>query len=187
MTNKHYFKKSSPVRFVITFLVLFLLFYYFNVFYFGITSKGNHYSAFLDEHLNYIKWLRWILLHSAAKVLNWLGYMSLVSNYELLAVGHSKIRLIYTCLGLGVMSFFAAFVMAYPKTLKSKIILLITGLLGIQVLNILRFILLALYWNRTKERIIDHHIIFDVFIYIVIAVTLYHWVNSKKNNPDAAN
>jgi exosortase/archaeosortase family protein len=187
MPVKQYLKKQSPVRFAIVFVVLFLLLYYFNILFFGITLKGNYYSPFLAKHLNYIDALRWVLLHSAAQMLTWLGFITRVSKYELLVAGHGVIKLIYTCLGLGVMSFFAAFIIAYPKTLRSKLILLVTGILGIQILNIIRFMLLALYWTRSKTRIIDHHLIFDIIIYIIIAITLYHWVNSKKNDPRAAN
>jgi exosortase/archaeosortase family protein len=110
-----------------------------------------------------------------------------VGNNQLLVVGRGIIDLIYTCLGLGVMSFFAAFVIAYPKKLKPKLIFLIAGLFGIQVLNIIRLMLLALYWNKSRNRIIDHHIIFDVIIYIVIIFALYKWVNNKATNTDAAN
>lgn len=187
MSISSHFSKGSPLRFAITFVGLFLLFYYFNIFFFGITSKGNYYSAYLDEHLNYIRALRYALLHTSAKLLNWMGFIAIVSDYELLVAAHSMIRVVYTCLGLGVISFFAAFVLAYPKTVKSKLTLLFTGILGIQVLNIIRFMLLALYWNRSRARVIDHHLIFDVIIYILISLTLYYWVSSKKNNLHAAN
>lgn len=180
-------KNNIALNFSIKFIVLFLLFYYSNILYFGLTSPGNNYNAFLDQYFNYIDWLRWGLLHTAGTLLTWLGFTAKVGSDQLLVVGHGIIELIYTCLGLGVMSFFAAFIIAYPKKLKPKLIFLITGLLGIQVLNIIRLMLLALYWNRARNRIIDHHIIFDVIIYIVIIVALYKWINHKASNTDAAN
>lgn len=170
------FEKGSPVRFVTVFLVLFAIFYYFNLFFFGITSPGNHYNAFLSEHLNYIQGLRYLLLHSSAQILNWLGYTAITSDYELLVVGHGVLRLVYSCLGLGVMSFFAAFVIAYPGDLKPKLLFGISGIVGIQLLNILRFVLLALFWNKRGGHIIDHHTIFNIIIYIIIAISLYFWV-----------
>jgi exosortase/archaeosortase family protein len=173
--------------FSIKFLVLFLLFYYFNIMFFGLTSPGNNYNAFLDEHLNYVAWLRWGLLHTSSFILNHIGFISIVSTTELLVVSHNKIQLIYSCLGLGVMSFFAAFVIAYPKKLKPKLWFLLAGLLGIQALNILRLMVLALYWNRSRARIVDHHLIFDVFIYIVIVIALFRWVNNTSTNQNAAN
>ena len=169
-------KNSSPIRFVIVFVVLFLLFYYFNIFFFGITSPGHHYSAFLANRLNYISWLRHLLLMSSAGLLNLLGFGAIYNEYELLVAGHGAIQLVYSCLGLGVMSFFAAFVLAYPKKFKSKWVFLISGIIGIELLNILRFVLLAIFWDKKGTHILDHHTIFNILIYVIIAITLYFWV-----------
>jgi exosortase/archaeosortase family protein len=118
-----------------------------------------------------------------------MGFATITNQYELLVAGRGIIVLIYSCLGLGVISFFTAFVLAYPVKFRSKITFLIGGILGIEVLNIIRFVLLALFWNRNKNRIIDHHTIFNIIVYIIIAITLYFWV--KRNdiliNKDAAN
>jgi len=180
---------ASPVKFVLVFIALFAAFYYFNIFYFGLTSPGNHYSAFLAQHLNYISGLRWLLLKGSAQVLDWLGFTVITNDYELLVPGHPIIQLVYSCLGLGVMSFFAAFVLAYPIKFKTKIGFLLGGLLGIQILNVARFVLLALFWTRNESRIIDHHAIFNIIVYILIAITLYFWVknNDKSLSHNAAN
>lgn len=77
------------------------------------------------------------------------------------------------------MSFFIAFVIAYPKKLSSKLWFLISGLLGIQFLNIIRFVLLALFWSKKTNQVIDHHTIFNIIIYILIMICLYFWVKSK--------
>jgi len=178
--------KNGPVRFVISFIILFLVFYYFNILFFGITSPGNHYSPFLADHLNYIHYLRWFLLSSSAQILNWMGYSVIISEYELLVAGHGAIKLVYSCLGLGLVSFFSAFVLSYPKPWKAKIIFLIIGIVSIELLNILRLILLALFWDKHIGKIIDHHTIFNFFIYIIIAISLYFWVKydwvSTKSN-----
>jgi len=99
----------------------------------------------------------------------------------MLVAGHGAIQVVYACLGLGVISFFAAFVIAYPKPLKPKLIFLITGILLIEVLNIIRFMLLALFWNPHTAKIIDHHTIFNIIIYIIVAVSLYFWIKTPQN------
>jgi exosortase/archaeosortase family protein len=187
--NSKRFENESPLRFTLVFLTLFVAFYYFNILFFGITSPGNHYNAFLADHLNYIKWLRYLLLNTSAKILNWMGYTAITSDYELMAVGHATLQLVYSCLGLGVISFFTAFVIAYPKKLKAKLLFIVAGILFIELLNILRFVLLALYWNKRRGQALDHHTIFDITIYIIIAVGLYFWVkyDDKKNITHAAN
>lgn len=181
-------KNKEPIKFIGLFIVLFLLFYFFNIIFFSITSaRSNHYFPFLATHLNYIDWLRWILLQSSTQILKWLGYVAICNKYYLLVAGRGEIQLVYTCLGLGVMSFFAAFALAFPKPLKSRLVFLICGLIGIQLLNVARFVLLSLYWGRQSSHRIDHHTIFNVFIYIVILSSLYFWIKTDNRKPDATN
>ena len=175
--------KDSPVRFLLVFLSLFTVFYYFNVLFFGVTLPGNHYIAFLDQHLNYIRLLRHFLLYATAHVLDWMGYTAITSDTELLVVGHGVIRLVYTCLGLGVMSFFTAFIIAFPKTIKQKLIFFFSGIVIFQVLNIGRFVVLALFWKDTKGLILDHHTVFNIIIYILIGISLYFWIKHDDKRP----
>ena len=176
------------VKFILSFLFLFLLFYYFNILFFGLTNPGGKYSPFLANHLNYIQGLRWILLNASTGLLNLFGFSAICNNYNLLVAGRGSIQVVYSCLGLGVSSFFAAFVLAYPKPQKKKIIFIITGILVIEILNIIRFILLALYWTKNDSKIIDHHTIFNVIIYLLIALSLYFWIKSDdKGDLYAAN
>ncbi len=175
--------KSSPVRFIIIFVVLFATFYYFNIFFFSITSPGKHYIDFFDHHLNYIRWLRHFLLSVSAQIINWFGFSAINNDIELLVPGRGTIRVVYSCLGLGIMSFFSAFVIAYPKKIKTKLVFLILGLLCIQVLNILRFVLLALFWHKKSGQIVDHHTIFNLVVYMIIAISLYFWVKHEGHLP----
>lgn len=179
----------SPLKFIFKFLALFLMFYYFNILFFGITNPGKHYYPFLANHLNYIQGLRWLLLSISAQVLSWFGFSAIHNGTELLVAGKGAIVLVYSCLGLGLMSFFAAFVIAYPKKTKQKVVFLITGILAIQFLNILRFVLLALFWNKNSSRIVDHHTVFNIILYIIIMASLYFWVkqNDKRSNKHAQN
>jgi exosortase/archaeosortase family protein len=176
-------RRESPIRFLLMFLGLFLFFYYFNIFFFGITSRGHHYNTFLDQHLNYIRWFRHLLLYISKTIVNWFGYNSISNDYQLLVAGRGTISVIYSCLGLGIMSFFAAFVIAYPQKLKPKVIFLITGLICIQVLNVVRFVLLALFWDKKSKVVLDHHTIFNIVIYIIIAISLYFWVKQDDKQP----
>ena len=172
--------KNSANRFIISFLGLFLLFYGFNTAFIGIVAPGGVYNAFLDQHFNYIVAWREFCIQSSAKILTVLGYKVFTNTSRLLVENHAGFKLIYTCLGYGVMSFFAAFVLAFPRPVKSKIIFLIAGLLMIQALNTARFILLALYWKRNLIPFgIDHHTIFNICIYAILLISIYLWVNSR--------
>ncbi|MFC0514559.1 exosortase Y [Mucilaginibacter angelicae] len=171
---------TSPVRFTLFFFLFFIFFYYFNSFYFGITNPGGNYSPFLAQHLNYIAALRQALLDCSVMILKWLGYAAIDNNYELLVAGKGTLALVYSCLGLGLISFFSAFVLAYPSPLRSKLIFLFSGIVVIELLNVARFVLLAIFWSKKASRIIDHHTIFNIILYIIIALSLYIWV--KRND-----
>jgi exosortase/archaeosortase family protein len=171
-------KENNPIKFAVWFIGLFLVFYYFNIMFFGLTTPGGNYSPFLTEHLNYIAALRWVLLKCSTFALSCLGFSAITNNYELLVAGRGSIILVYSCLGLGVISFFSAFVLSYPKPRKAKIIFLVSGIFAIEFLNVIRFVVLALFWNKRSGALIDHHTIFNIFIYIVISVALYFWVKN---------
>lgn len=167
--------KDNPLRFAAVFVILFVFFYYFNIVYLGLTSPGNYYSPFLHDYLNYIQWLRTVLLKCTKQILTWMGYTTIINDEFLRVAGHNMIDVAYDCLGFGVMSFLAAFVIAYPKPRRQKVLFFMAGAIIFQVLNIIRFIVLALYWKPGTNKIIDHHTIFNVLIYLIILTSLYFW------------
>ena len=173
---------NPAIKFVIVFLLLFLIFYYFNIYYFAATSPtSRYYQSFLAHNLNYIKWLRLLLLDMSTGILNLLGFTTIHDDYIMLVAGHGSIQVVYKCLGLGVISFFVAFVVAYPKPVKSKAIFIVTGIIVLQILNMIRFMLLAVFWTKTDSTLIDHHSIFNFIIYLIVAVSLYFWVKEPVN------
>ena len=174
-------------RFVLLFGGVFTLLYYFNIFCIGITAPGNHYSSFLDQNLNYIRGLRTTLLSAAAYILRGQGYSVFTSEFTLHAYNVGGINVVYTCLGFGVMSFFTAFVIAWPgKSIKNKFLFLIFGLLGIQLLNLARFILITLYWKKAALPFqIDHHTIFNGMLYAILLAALYFWTSYNPQKPIA--
>ena len=142
------FLNNPAIRFMLLFILLFAIFYSFNIFFFGITSPGGNYNAFLSEHLNYIAALRQVLLDCSVMILKWLGYAAIDNNSELLVAGKGTLAIVYSCLGLGLISFFSAFVLAYPSPLRSKLGVLFSGIFVIEFLNGIRFRLLASFWSK---------------------------------------
>ncbi len=184
-----YWYKNPTYRFLVLFLTGFLLLYYFNLFFIGITSPGNYYSSFLNQHLNYIRGLRDLLLQIISKILTIQGYKVYTSDYTLHAMNIGGFNIVYSCLGFGVMSFFTAFVIAWPgKPVKNKIFFIIAGIAIIQLLNITRFILITLYFNKILFLGINHHTLFNLILYFILMVVIYVWINSPKkkhnNSPD---
>lgn len=181
---------SPAIIFAIKFLALFGLIYGFYIGYLSITSPGGMYIAFFDKYLNFISWVRYGLIETSAFVLNLLGYQTKTSVYQLLVVGHNVAHVGYDCLGFGVMSFFTAFIIAYPGTLKGKLYCWFFGIIAIQALNLSRFIILSLYWRPSKSVYIsDHHTIFNIIVYIAIAIGMYFYIRyqDKALTVNAAN
>ncbi|WP_026898968.1 exosortase Y [Daejeonella oryzae] len=192
MSNSAGLKKlwdNPSFRFVFLFTVFFVLFYYFNIFFMGITAPGNYYSPFLDEHLNYIRALRTFLIWASALILKSLNYTIYTSEYTLHAYGIGGINVVYSCLGFGVMSFFTAFIIAWPgKSFQNKIIFLIGGIIGIQVLNIARFILITLFWRSSSLPFkLDHHTLFNWVLYIILLGSIFIWTNTYQNQRKSLN
>ncbi|MVN20614.1 exosortase Y [Mucilaginibacter arboris] len=171
--------QKPAIKFAFHFLFLFAIFYGSNLFYNGLMQPGGNYNAFLSQHFNYIQWLRNFLLDSSSAGLQLFGYQTKINSYSLMAVGYNKINLAYDCLGLGVMSFLTAFALTFPTKIKSRIQLWIGCIIGFQLLNILRFMLLALYWKGEEMDRINHHTVFNGIIYVLIALTLYFFIEKS--------
>jgi exosortase/archaeosortase family protein len=168
-------------RFGSKFLMLFIAFYGFNILFIGITAPGKIYLPWLAENLNYIQAWRRFDLQSTAAILHSLGYHTTKNGFTLAVAGHAGFKLVYSCLGYGLMSFYAAFVIAWPKTLFQRATMLICGLAAIQLLNLIRFLCISLYWKPGfKDFWLDHHTMFNITIYVGILAALYWWTSINK-------
>ena len=66
---------------------------------------------------------------------------------------------------------------AYPKKLKLKIFFLVAGILVIEILNVIRFVVLAIFWDKNEDtQIVDHHTLFNILMYVVIGISIYFWI-----------
>lgn len=181
-------KTNISYRFLFNFLSLFSLFYSFNIIYIGVTTKGGIYLSFLDQHLNYIEFWRQFYISTSAQILQRLGYIVHINNIGLSIENHSGFRLIYSCLGYGIMTCFAAFVIAYPKPLRSRLIFLSFGLVTIQLLNLVRLVLISIYYKSYLVFNLDHHTAFNSVLYSILLGTTYLWLNHpvRKSNSNKA-
>ena len=180
--------KSKAVKFSLVFLTLFLVTYYFNIGFLSITSPlSKNYISVIADNFNYIKWIRHALLFCTSVLLRCFGFENITNDYDLLTVGRGIVRMAYDCLGIGVMCFFSAFVLAYPKPFKKKLSFLLGGLLIIQTLNVIRMALVAIFWDAKFQAVVDHHFIFNTIIYTIIGVALYFWVTADDRKKHAKN
>lgn len=175
-------KQANPIiAFVVLFALLFALMYYGNLFFIGITTQGGgFYSPLLDEYFNYVKWFRSFLLHASSLLPAILGYESRVSDFHIYLTGGSYIKLVHTCLGLGLLSFWVAFVLSYPQSRKEKILYLLIGCGVIILLNIIRITALLLIYSKNgtaQYKDFDHHLYFNIGVYTIIFFMMKRWMD----------
>ena len=185
MDSLKQFWRDPYGKFIVLFLGISALLYYFNIGYIGITAKGGAYVPFLAEHLNYIEWWRTLSIDITAKVLRAMDYTVYTNATQLKVIGKSGFTLVYECLGYGIMSVFIAFCLSFPKPFKHRIFFMLGGLLLIQTLNILRFVLLSLFWRKNETFLsLDHHTLFNGTLYLILMGVCYLWINfsSKPNH-----
>lgn len=179
--------------FLLKFGAFFAVFYYLNMYFVDLTLPGEKHSAFFTEHLNYIYWITGSIMHTANIMTQSVGIDTHVVNTRYLVVpgGHS-LFMNWQCVGLGIFSFWAAFILANKMNWKRKIIWGIGGLLGIWFLNCCRTALLMIAlennWKEWKQswthgRTLDHHDLFNYGCYVLILGLIWFFYKRYKNSP----
>lgn len=181
------------IRFVVTMVVLYLIFSQANLFMNSVTSPGGRfYNAFFTEHFNYIQWIRSALILPGTWLIKLFGFYTVHNEMDILVVNGPLLRVNYSCIGLGVMSFFSAFVIAFPAKLKSKFRLFIIGTIMIYLLNVGRIAGLGIllgFFQSQRDNFTYHHEVFNVIVYACIFALLYFWIkkNTKQTNHSLKN
>lgn len=174
--------KYPEYYFIAKFILLFLVLYYGCEFWIGITSPGNHYSQFCDKYLNYINWMRTSLLYAARAFCSILGYpATVISKTTIQGFNGYKATIIYSCIGYGILSFWAAFVITFPTFFYRKIKWLLGGLFLLWLVNVLRISLLLIYINKVKtiHSFPQHHLVYNIASYAMIFVMIYFFAKGK--------
>ncbi len=170
-------RNKKVYLYIFRFLLYFVAFYYTTQLIIGLTVPGNYYSSFVKEYLDYVSVLRRSLLAGAHFVLYMLGYDSHVEgNFFLRVAGGRSVRMVYSCLGIGVFSFWAAFVAANKGKPVRKLLWVVAGWVVLWCINVMRIALLLLAtnnnWRNTVPHV-DHHMLFNISAYLAIFLLIY--------------
>ena len=171
------------LKYILTFLVVFCVLYYGTFGFIGLAAPGGYYVPFFDHYLNYPAWLRASILTGSQGVLYLLGFHAYRPDQHLLVLPDgTAVRMVYACLGYGIMSFWAAFVLANKGTWKKKAAWIVGGLLAIWLINISRVstLLLANSKHKTMPFGLDNHTWFNVCAYIMVFVMIWLYDRSFK-------
>ena len=170
-------KNNYFIIYLIKFISIFCFLYFGTMAVIGLVSPGGvYYFSFLDKYFNYISWLRSSLLFAVKQLFSFINIAVYNRDkYTITILNGSSVHIVYSCLGYGVMSFWAAFVLANDGTIFKKISWLFLGLFVIWVINVFRLFLFLLAHNN-KWSIpfgLDHHTLFTVFAYCGIFIMIY--------------
>lgn len=186
-----YWNTTYPIiAFIVKLMALFFLFD--NFFLFLISAQapgGDFYTPVIANHLNFVHWFEQFLLNSGGLFASLFGYEYIITGKTMSLVNGSGVVLGFSCIGFSIMSFYVAFVLAFPARLKNKLIYGIGGLLMIIALNIIRIGGLAVVYsklNYQEIRDIDHHMVFNVIVYLFIFILFIFYTRKAhlKTNSD---
>ena len=165
--------------FFVKFILLFCLFYGFNYAFTGIVSPPNYYNPWIDQHFNYLRFFRNFLLHTSSLFVGLFGYHAVITGHHMRVDGGGGIRLAYACMGLGILCFWWAFVLAFPQKIAYKVKYLCIGTLAIILLNVMRISLLSIYLSHATLAYKYHHFLFNVATYAVIFFLIFKWIDKS--------
>lgn len=153
---------------------LYLLFYLTYTFVVAASAPSGTYYAFVDNYLNFPSVIRDSILAVSKVFLGLLGYPATVNGETIISSdGYVRLFMAFPCYGLGVKSFWVAFICAHKMDLKKKIAWSITGILLIFFLNCLRVTLMMIAmvdrWTIADSLNTNAH---DFFNYVCYAALL---------------
>jgi exosortase/archaeosortase family protein len=169
--------------YLLKFAVVFCILYFGTLAVIGLASPESYYSPFVAKYLDYISVLRSSLLHSSKAFLSLFNFQTAFRDRYTLMATHGGIRMVYTCIGYGVMSFWAAFVLANKGSWKRKLLWTIGGLFALWCINVLRISLLIVALDKKWPMPLglDHHTWFNIVAYSLIFLMIYLYDRSSPN------
>lgn len=168
----------APLLFILKLSVLcgfYFLWFSPNVWQLPVIS--TYYGHFV--HVNLL-----ILGETSVSILNLLGHgaeMIDIRNIDLYgAVVDIHIR--NYCLGIDMMFTLSALILSYPGRWMDRLWFIPLGIIGIQVINIVRVVGLCLSWVILQRgTFVDHHDVFNVVAVIFIFLIFMAWVKRSES------
>lgn len=176
--------KKEVIIFLIKFGGIFCILYFGTLAVIGLSVPEGYYSSFIATYFNYTDWLRMSLLQVSGFLLSCLDYPTyMVGKYELYVKNGHGIRMVYSCIGYGIMSFWAAFVIANSGSWRKKLSWLLIGWLALWIINVARITILIIALNKKWDVPlgVDQHTRFNIAAYGLIFLLIYFFDKTSKH------
>lgn len=182
-------QNKGLIRYTATFLGCFAILFYGTEAIIGLAAPGNNYSAFVDRYLDFINPYRNFLLQASIALLSAFGVKAGSQGDILYWQGGQALRMSYSCIGYGVLGFWAAFILANRATWKTKAAWILGGSLLLCTINLVRVSLLLVALNRGWPIPFgwDHHTWFNIVCYGVIFGMIYCFDRTARNKAGKRN
>jgi len=179
----NWFDTSFIVRFLLRLLGLYFLFRFVNWAFVGLITPEGTYSAFADRYLDYITPIRASVMGVGKLLAEAFGVPSqTVGDYNLQVENGGQLRMAWACIGLEIMSFWAAFALADTTPLRTKLRWLFTGLFSIWLINCLRVAILVIAKQSNWEGLLqlDQHDLFNNLAYTLVLLLMFVYYRKNK-------
>jgi exosortase/archaeosortase family protein len=176
-------KRNTFLIYLLKFGLAFCICYYGTIAIIGLSAPGGYYSDIIHKYFNYISVLRASLLHGSKEALSIFNFDTYVSGKYVLKVRNGPgVKVVYACLGYGVMSFWIAFITANRGNVLKKLTWIFGGLFLIWLINITRISLLLAATTRRwyMPAWLNHHTLFNIAAYLLIFALIYFYDKSGR-------
>ncbi|PKP52022.1 MAG: hypothetical protein CVT90_02820 [Candidatus Altiarchaeales archaeon HGW-Altiarchaeales-3] len=115
--------------------------------------------------------------------LNVIGIENFVKDADIFFSSAKTFNVIYGCIGIYPVIVFASCVLAYPATIRDKIIGLIPGIIILYAIEIIRLTFLGVinvYWQNLFE--ITHVYFWQATLIIFVIILLFLWITKVVEN-----
>jgi exosortase/archaeosortase family protein len=176
----HYFEYKIFVKFIGIMAVFYLV---NNAVIALISPDGTIYSPFVENYFNYIDWISSAVLHTADGMNSLIGIPTYFSSplSLSLASGH-KVVMGFSCMGLQLISCWCTFLMLYDGKSLPRMLAAVGGILVILFINACRitFILFSIEKDWRSLPFADHHTLFNVVAYLMLAIVGFWFIKRKE-------
>ncbi|RYY43417.1 MAG: hypothetical protein EOO06_19730, partial [Chitinophagaceae bacterium] len=171
--------------FYLRFAGLFFLFYLTYTFVISVSAPTGTYYPFVDHFLNFPAVIRFSVLHVGQFFLSLLGYSTTVAENRIISAdGYSILEMAFPCYGLGVKSFWVAFVCAHKLSWKQKLNWSIAGVMTIFILNCIRVAVLMISmvdkWSIADSLGTNAHDFFNYLCYAALLCLILFFYSKNK-------
>ncbi|HMQ44451.1 MAG TPA: exosortase family protein XrtF [Mariniflexile sp.] len=167
-------KYRLVVKFILTFLVVYMVLSVFYKFYLQFSDGSKFYPDYITH----------LVAKQSEALLDALGYRAQVlphpdePSMKLLVNGKYLARVIEGCNAISVIVLFVSFIAAFSARFKTTFIYMLAGSVLIYTVNLARIVLLTLgLYHYPEQEHLLHTVVFPAIIYGMVFLLWVVWVN----------